>query len=236
MSADPQLAAKLFKHAFSNMWLEGVRGGNMKHGLLSGLASAGGGRAIEKYGGNLSRAAKVAANAVIGGTVEELGGGKFANGAITGAFSMLFNDLMHQDPPEKETTKVANPLMEMMQQQIQVNRLRGEPGLNNVYPEFEIILLGRAIGKQIFRSAFNSFNRNSYSEATFKAFEKQLNRDGYISILKSQKNIHRKLTEHIQKRDIIKQAGGYTSSVEREIRTYQSQLNAINDLLKKYPQ
>ena len=41
-----------------------------------------------------------------------------------------------------------------------------------------------------------------------------------------QKNIHRKLTEHIQKRDIIKQAGGYTSSVEREIRTYQSQLNA----------
>ena len=77
------------------MWLEGVRGGNMKHGLLSGLASATGGSAIEKYGGRMSRALKVAANAVIGGTAEELGGGKFANGAITGAFSMLFNDLMH---------------------------------------------------------------------------------------------------------------------------------------------
>ena len=102
LSADTQLAAKLFKHAFSNMWLEGVRGGNMKHGLLSGLASAAGGSAIEKYGGRMSRALKVAANAVIGGTAEELGGGKFANGAITGAFSMLFNDLMHQEPPEKE--------------------------------------------------------------------------------------------------------------------------------------
>ena len=84
------------------MWLEGVRGGNMKHGLLSGLASAAGGSLIEKYGSGMSRAVKVAANAVIGGTAEELGGGKFANGAITGAFSMLFNDLMHQEPPEKE--------------------------------------------------------------------------------------------------------------------------------------
>ena len=72
LSADTQLAAKLFKHAFSNMWLEGVRGGNMKHGLLSGLASAAGGSAIEKYGGRMSRALKVAANAVIGGTAANL--------------------------------------------------------------------------------------------------------------------------------------------------------------------
>ena len=83
LSADTQLAAKLFKHAFSNMWLEGIRGGNMKHGLLSGLASAAGGSLMEKYGSGMSRAAKVAANAIIGGTVEELGGGKVANGAVT---------------------------------------------------------------------------------------------------------------------------------------------------------
>jgi hypothetical protein len=31
----------------------------------------------------------------LSGTVSELGGGKFANGAVTGAFSMIFNDLMH---------------------------------------------------------------------------------------------------------------------------------------------
>ena len=54
----------------------------------------------------MSRAVKVAANAVIGGTAEELGGGKFANGAITGVFSMLFNDLMHQEPPESMLKKM----------------------------------------------------------------------------------------------------------------------------------
>ena len=35
------------------------------------------------------------ANAVLIGTVSEIGGGKFANGAVTGAFSVLFNDMMH---------------------------------------------------------------------------------------------------------------------------------------------
>jgi hypothetical protein len=35
------------------------------------------------------------ANAVLGGTVSEIGGGKFANGAITAAFSMMFNEMMH---------------------------------------------------------------------------------------------------------------------------------------------
>jgi NlpC/P60 family len=32
------------------------------------------------------------AAAIVGGTAAELGGGKFANGAITGAFSRMFND------------------------------------------------------------------------------------------------------------------------------------------------
>ena len=39
----------------------------------------------------------IVANAVLSGTIDELGGGNFANGAITGAYSMMFNDLMHVD-------------------------------------------------------------------------------------------------------------------------------------------
>jgi hypothetical protein len=31
--------------------------------------------------------------AVVGGTASTLGGGKFANGAVTGAYTMLFNPL-----------------------------------------------------------------------------------------------------------------------------------------------
>ena len=71
-----------------------------------------------------------------------------------------------------------------------------------------------------------------YSEATFKAFERQLAKDGMKSILKTQSRIQKNLAEHIQKFSEIKKAGGYSSSVEREIQTFQSQLDALKDLLK----
>lgn len=48
------------------------------------------------YESSLKRAGSVVANAVVSGTVSEIGGGKFANGAVTGAFAMMFNDMMHQ--------------------------------------------------------------------------------------------------------------------------------------------
>lgn len=91
-SGGGQFLERLFKHTFSQAWLEGIRGGNMAHGLLAGSVSVVGGQFVGK---NWSKAGKVAANAVISGTAAELGGGKFANGAITGAFSLMFNDLMH---------------------------------------------------------------------------------------------------------------------------------------------
>ena len=96
-SGGGQFLERLFKHSFSQAWLEGIRGGNMKHGFLAGLTSAAGGSAISKYGGNMGKVGQITANAVIAGTVSEIGGGKFANGAITGAFSMMFNDLMHKN-------------------------------------------------------------------------------------------------------------------------------------------
>lgn len=39
--------------------------------------------------------ANAATASVIGGTASVIGGGKFANGAMTGAFSRLCNDLVH---------------------------------------------------------------------------------------------------------------------------------------------
>lgn len=49
-----------------------------------------------KYGNKLSNGWKIAANSALSGTAAALGGGKFANGAITGAFTILFNDLVHE--------------------------------------------------------------------------------------------------------------------------------------------
>lgn len=43
-------------------------------------------------------------HAVVGGVTAELGGGKFENGAVTGAFGYLFNDLAH----EKKKSTVIN--------------------------------------------------------------------------------------------------------------------------------
>ena len=100
-SGEGALLERLFKHTFSQAWLEGIRGGNMKHGLLAGATSVIGGETIGKYGSQLGKGGEIAANAIISGTAAELGGGKFANGAITGAFEKLFNDFMHTDPPQK---------------------------------------------------------------------------------------------------------------------------------------
>jgi len=42
---------------------------------------------------NMCKGAQVALAAVIGGTAEALGGSKFANGAVTGAYVMMLNHL-----------------------------------------------------------------------------------------------------------------------------------------------
>ena len=50
--------------------------------------------------------------AVVGGTVSEVTGGKFANGAVTGAFSRAFNDEMHEFIEQvkeiREETRIVN--------------------------------------------------------------------------------------------------------------------------------
>lgn len=85
----------LFKHTFSQGWLEGIQGGNMFHGFMMGAVSGTGGHYIDKYAGSLRKIGEISANAILSGTVDEIGGGKFANGAITGAFSIMFNDMAH---------------------------------------------------------------------------------------------------------------------------------------------
>ena len=86
----------LFKHTFSQGWLEGIQGGNMFHGFMMGAVSGAGGHYIDKYAESLGMVGEISANAILSGTVDEIGGGKFANGAITGAFRIMFNDMMHK--------------------------------------------------------------------------------------------------------------------------------------------
>ena len=54
---------------------------------------------------------------------------------------------------------------------------------------------------------------------------------GKESLEKSRIALHRRLAEHVRKLEEIRQVGGYTSSVEREIQNFQQQIAAINDIL-----
>ena len=93
-------------HTLSEGAIEGLQGGNMFHGFIMGAVSGAGGYAINNYGQELGRAGKIASSAVLGGVVSEIGGGKFANGAITAAYSMMFNEMMHGGPTYRQLKKI----------------------------------------------------------------------------------------------------------------------------------
>lgn len=103
ISADEDLVASLFKHSFTQGGMDALQGGNMIHGFMMGAISSSGGYLINENAKSLGRIGEVAANSILSGTVEEIGGGKFANGAITGAFAILFNDMMHQSNGKNES-------------------------------------------------------------------------------------------------------------------------------------
>lgn len=93
-------------HSISDGTMEALQGGHFEHGMLTGLVSYAGGQKIREYAGYMSCEAQVAANALLGGTVSLIGGGKFANGAMAGAFQMMYNDLMHKGPTYKQLMEI----------------------------------------------------------------------------------------------------------------------------------
>lgn len=82
---------KVGLHAVAGCASASASNGNCTAGALSaGFA--------EGVGGNVSfdnKLADFASRVVIGGTVAEIGGGKFSNGAMTAAFAYLFNQVNH---------------------------------------------------------------------------------------------------------------------------------------------
>ena len=96
----------MFKHTFSQGWLEGIQGGNMFHGFMMGAVSKAGGTLINSQINSFGEYGEIVANSILSGTIDEIGGGKFANGAITGAFSILFNDMMHRGPRYRQLKKI----------------------------------------------------------------------------------------------------------------------------------
>ncbi|NOR58119.1 MAG: hypothetical protein GQ474_06325 [Sulfurimonas sp.] len=81
-------AGKAVLHGISRGAITKAQGGKFSAGFWSGFMSSGFSVGTSGYGGFEGRTAIMA---IIGGTTSALSGGKFANGAVTGAFVHMFN-------------------------------------------------------------------------------------------------------------------------------------------------
>jgi len=90
---------KALTHAISRAVITKAQGGKWSAGFWSGFANS----ALAPLASNAHTVlVKVAMSTIVGGIVSELGGGKFANGTVTMAFVMLFNDLQHKYLKQQE--------------------------------------------------------------------------------------------------------------------------------------
>ena len=106
------IASKIGTYAEGHEWFRGVggqdwthglaqgalteaTGGEFRHGFYAGFVSSASAPAVQRHapGGLVGQ---TAAAAVAGGTASALGGGKFVNGAASGAFTYLFNQAAHE--------------------------------------------------------------------------------------------------------------------------------------------
>ena len=90
-----------------------LNGGKFGHGFasagltqaFSGMIDSIGGRygnvTSSEYFSTINRAKRIVASAIVGGLASKLTGGKFVNGAITGAFSRAYNDEAHFEQKEE---------------------------------------------------------------------------------------------------------------------------------------
>jgi hypothetical protein len=92
---EPGSMKTLAAHGLAGGIVQDRMGGSFGAGFLAG--------SVGSYFGSSGKSSKAnemigntAIEAVIGGTISMIGGGKFANGAQTGAFRYLFNDNMHR--------------------------------------------------------------------------------------------------------------------------------------------
>lgn len=120
--------AKTLAHGMAGGVTSVLRGGKFKEGFVS----AGMSQVLEVTGaynkmgvragarGFAGRTKNVVVSALVGGTMSKAVGGKFANGAITGAFSRMFNDHAHELAKEARAVEISIEQQEirMMQKRI----------------------------------------------------------------------------------------------------------------------
>jgi RHS repeat-associated protein len=114
-----QIAGQIASHAAVGGVASVLNGGKFGHGFFAAGVTKGLGGAFLPAGDNLTNGQifkGAVISAVIGGTSSRISGGKFANGASTGAFQFLFNQAMSRkmrNPQSGELEEVPNSMEPM---------------------------------------------------------------------------------------------------------------------------
>ncbi len=102
----------------------------------------------------------------------------------------------------------------------------GEAAVALILPELKL-------GSSLARFAGITAGMERFTGGQLAHFESQLAEDGAESLLKSRATLQGRILEHLDKITQAEKAGRFTSSMEREIRNFQQQINAIDQLLQK---
>ena len=78
-----------------------------------------------------------------------------------------------------------------------------------------------------------SWSSKSPSPGQIRQYERQLEKDGPGSLERSKGSLLSRIEEHLKKIEDARKAGGSTSSMEREVQNFCSQVDAIDQILKR---
>ncbi|MDO6708999.1 hypothetical protein [Photobacterium sp. 1_MG-2023] len=102
-----EMALKAIAHGVAGGFSSVMQGGQFGDGFISAFSTqaftlAGGFEALGATGSQRlgQKLYNAMISAVVGGTVSSLSGGKFENGAVSGAFSRMLNDTIHREQEE----------------------------------------------------------------------------------------------------------------------------------------
>jgi len=135
--------------------MSAIQGGSFGHGFASAAVTQAATGRIDNIGGN--GGARVAAAALVGGSVSALTGGKFANGALTAAFSRAVNDEAHSVDDFGQTRPTGDFVMfrDGFGRRMWIHRsMVAQAVVQNAGPptDFEAVLSGEVEGQASFRA------------------------------------------------------------------------------------
>lgn len=127
---------KILSHGVAGGVMTSLQGGKFGNGFLSAGFSEALAPKIDKLDpqnpvGKTVSAARIVASGIVGGTASVLGGGKFANGAVTGAFSRAFNE----ESTAAKRRRIHEQALDI------VNRPAGDDGVVTIsHGEFDLVV------------------------------------------------------------------------------------------------